>query len=105
MRSEELQPQRPENQTYHTPEPRDAQPALALTTRTTGILPAAKPLRPTKVPAGTDCLWLSDGGHNHGPETEVLDYVKANVKGRIHTIAIECPKGSAAENAFLLTVG
>ena len=50
------------------------------------------------LPANAQGLFISDGEHNTGgPTSAVFDALKRHAKGRLHTISVDCPAGSAAE--------
>ena len=55
-------------------------------------------LQAAQLPAGAQGIFLSDGEHNAGPAIQVLDFLKAHAKGRLHTISVGCPAGSEAES-------
>jgi len=53
-------------------------------------------LRATTIQKDSLAIWISDGAHN-GPPEPVRDFVKKNVRGKLYTIAVECPRNSPAE--------
>jgi hypothetical protein len=57
-------------------------------------------LKVAELPPAAEGVFLSDGGPN-SPPAEIFQFLKAHCKGKLHTVAIDCPAGSPPEKLLM----